>query len=533
MKRILTILLAIAMLMCIAGTASAAEGELLLSVGPQPETIDPAMNSSVDGANYLIHLSEGLFRHNWAGEGIELALAESYEVSDDGLTWTFKLREDAKWSDGQDVVAEDFVYSWQRFVDPETAAPYAGDMGGFLLNGLAIVDGKKAPAELGVAAIDEKTLEVKLENPCAFFNEVMSFPTFFPVRKDTIEANGDAWSINPETYLSTGAYKLDKWTADEEIILVPNEFYYDVDKLVAKKLIFKLMTDPVAVLAAVRAGEIYFGISFPPEEIPAMEAEGIYKKTANLGTYYISMNCAKEPFNNLNVRKAFALAVDPNYIAEVVMLNTVVAGGNFVGPGFVDADGTEFNSKEKVIDRSDYEANKEAARAALAEAGYPNGEGFPILEYLTNPAGSHIPIAEALAYMWKDVLNVNVTVATQEWNVFLDARRKGDYIIARNGWIADFNDPSNLLNLFTSYSGNNDGQYANDAFDALMDKANKSSDQAVRMAAMHDAERLALGEEYVVIPIYYYANQTAVNPGLKDYTLYPTAERMFHYAYFE
>jgi len=533
MKRILTILLAIAMLMGIAGAASAADGELLLSVGSQPETIDPAMNSAVDGANYLVHLSEGLFRHNWAGEGIELGLAESYEVSDDGLTWTFKIREDAKWSDGQDVVAEDFVYSWQRLVNPATAAPYAEDMGAYILNGLAITGGEKEPAELGVAAIDERTLEVKLENPCAFFDEVMSFPTFFPVRKDTVEANGDAWAINPETYLGTGAYKLESWIADEELVLVPNEFYYEVDKLVAKKLIFKLMNDPVAELAAVRAGEIYFGSSFPSEEIPAMQAEGIYARTANLGTYYVNMNCAKEPFTDVNVRKAFALAVDPHYIVDVIMLNTVVVADNFVGPGFMDADGTEFNSKERVIDRSDYEANKVAARAALAEAGYPDGEGFPILEYLTNPAGSHVTIAEALAFMWKDVLNVDITIGTQEWNVFLETRRMGDYILARNGWIADVNDPSNLLNLFTSYSGNNSSFYASDEFDALMDIANKSSDPAERMAAMHDAERLAIGEAYACIPIYYYANQSAVNPGLKGFTLYPTGERMFHLAYFE
>jgi oligopeptide transport system substrate-binding protein len=418
-------------------------------------------------------------------------------------------------------------------VNPETAAPYAGDMGGFLLNGLAIVEGEKEPGELGVAAIDEKTLEVKLENPCAFFDEVMSFPTFFPVRKDTVEANGDAWATDPATYLGTGAYKLESWTADEELVLVPNEFYYDVDKLVAKKLVFKLMNDPVAELAAVRAGEIYFGTSFPSEEIPAMTAEGIYQRTANLGTYYVNMNNVKAPFDDVNVRKAFTLAVDPQYIAEVVMLNTVVPANNFVGPGFVDADGADFASKEAVIDRSDYEANKEAARAALAEAGYPNGEGFPILEYITNPSGSHVTIAEALAFMWKDVLNVDVTIATQEWNVFLEIRRTGDYILARNGWIADFNDPSNLLNLFTSYSGNNSSFYASDEFDALMDVANKSSDPAERMAAMHEAEKMAIGDAYACIPLYYYANQTAVNPGLKDFTLYPTGERMFHYAYFE
>lgn len=535
MKKMLAILLTLVLAIGMTGSfALAWDGTLYLCVGSQPETIDPALNSAVDGSNYMKHLFEGLTKHDWAGEGIVLGAAESYEISEDGLTWTFKIRDDAKWSDGQDLVAGDFVYAWQRLVDPETAAPYAGDMGGFILNALAIVEGEKDPSTLGVAALDDKTLEVKLENPCAFFDEVMAFPTFFPVRQDVIEANGDAWAINPETYLCNGAFVLQSWTADEEIVMVPNQYYYDVDKIVPQKIVWKLINDPVAELAAVRSNEIFFGTSFPQEEMNTMIAEGIYAKYPQVGTYYVNMNNAKAPFDDVNVRKAFALAVDPDYIASNVMLGSVIPATNFVGPGFMDADGvSDFSAAEVVIDRSDYEANKEAARAALAEAGYPNGEGFPTLEYVTNPSGSHVVIAEALAYMWKDVLNVKVTVATQEWNVFLAIRRDGDYMLARNGWIADVSDPSNLLNLFTSYSGNNSSFYKTEEFDALIGIANSSLDQAERMAAMHDAERMAIGEAYAAIPLYYYAQQFAVNPKLKDFTVYATGERMFHLAYME
>jgi len=534
LKKLFAILLTLAMVIGMTSSvAMAAGGTLYVCVGSQPETIDPAMNSAVDGSNYLHHLFEGLYRHAWDGSGIELGAAESVEISEDGLTWTFTIREDAKWSDGQALVAGDFEYAWKRLVDPATAAPYAGDMGGFILNGLAIVEEEMEPDTLGVKALDDRTLEVKLQNPCAFFDEVMAFPTFYPVRKDTVEANGDAWAIRPETYLCTGPFILQSWTADEEIVMVPNPYYYDVAKLVPEKIVWKLMNDPVAELAAVRAGEIAFGQSFPSEEIEAMKAEGIYRKTANVGTYYINMNNAKAPFDDVLVRKAFALAVDPIYIAEVVMLGSVIPATNFVGPGFVDADGSDFVDFQTVIDRSDYEANKEAAKAALAEAGYPNGEGFPILEYVTNPAGSHVTIAEALAYMWKDVLNVDVTVATQEWNVFLAIRRDGDYILARNGWIADVSDPSNLLNLFTSYSGNNSSFYKAEEFDALMNIANTSMDPAVRMAAMHEAEQMAIGEAYAAIPLYYYAEQLAVNTKLRGYALYPTNERLFMLAYME
>jgi len=526
MRKLLAILLALVMVFGLAGAAMAWDGTLYVCVGSQPETIDPALNSAVDGSNYMHHTFEGLYRHAWDGSGIELGQAASVDISEDGLTWTFTLRDDAKWSDGQAVVAADFEFAWKRLVDPDTAAPYAEDMGGFILNGLAIAEGAMPPDELGVKALDEKTLEVKLQNPCAYFNEVMAFPTFYPVRADVADVQG-VWVTDPATYIVNGPFVVESWTADEEIVMVPNANYYDVDKIVPEKIVWKLMNDPVAELAAVRAGEIAFGQSFPSEEIDAMKAEGIYRKTANVGTYYVNMNNAKEPFDNVLVRKAFALAVDPNYIADVVMLGSVIAATNFVGPGFVDADGSDFASKEVVIDRSDYEANKIAAKEALAEAGYPNGEGFPILEYITNPAGSHVIIAEALAFMWKDVLGVDVTVATQEWNVFLAIRRDGDYILARNGWIADVSDPSNLLNLFTSYSGNNSSFYKSDEFDALMNIANESSDPAVRMEAMHKAERLAIGEAYAAIPMYYYAEQLAINEKLQDYALYPTNERLF------
>jgi len=532
MRKLFAILLALVMVIGISGAAMAWDGTLYVCVGSQPETIDPALNSAVDGSNYMHHTFEGLYRHAWDGSGIELGQAASVDISEDGLTWTFTIRDDAKWSDGQDVVAADFEFAWKRLVDPELAAPYAGDMGGYVLNGLAIVEGEMPPDELGVKALDDKTLEVKLENPCAFFNEVMAFPTFYPVREDVADING-AWVTNPETYIVNGPFIVESWSADEEIVMVPNPNYYDVEKLVPEKIVWKLMNDPVAELAAVRAGEIAFGQSFPSEEIDAMKAEGIYLKTANVGTYYVNMNNAKEPFDNVLVRKAFALAVDPIYVADVIMMGSVIPATNFVGPGFLDADGSDFASKNVVIDRSDYEANKEAAKAALAEAGYPDGEGFPILEYITNPAGSHVVIAEALSAMWKEVLNVDVTIATQEWNVFLAIRRDGDYILARNGWIADVSDPSNLLNLFTSYSGNNSSFYASDEFDELMNTANVSSDPAVRMEAMHAAEQLAIGEAYAAIPLYYYAEQLAINPKIQGYALYPTNERLFHLAYME
>lgn len=534
MKKTLALVLTLVMALGLfAGVAQAEAGVITPNVGSQPETLDPQMNSASDASNYIKHLFEGLMRYEWDGSGIGPGAAESYEISEDGLTWTFKIRDNAKWSDGQDLTAEDFVYSFHRLADPKTAAPYAGDMAPFILNGQEVVEGKKEVADLGVKALDSKTLEVKLQNACSFFDAVMAFPAFYPVRADIIEANGDKWINTPETLIGNGAYKMESWSNDEQIVMVPNENYFDVDKLVAKKIVWKLIADPNAKLAAVRNGEVDWSDDMPVEEIEATKAEGIFHLEPQLGTYYVNINNTKPPFDNVLVRKAFTLAIEPEYLAQNVTQGIYLPATNFVGSGFLDADGTPFIDKQLLIDRSDYEANKLAAKAALAEAGYPNGEGFPTVEYWTNVSGIHIGTAEAMVYMWKEVLGVNVTVNQVEWGVFTAARRNGDHVLARDGWVADFNDPSTLLQLFLSTSGNNSTKYSNPAYDELMAQAAASKDPAVRMEKLHEAEKIAFAEDYVAIPVYYYSTYIISNPKIKGVAQYPSGEKLFFLAYME
>lgn len=531
MKKLLAMMLSLLMVIGIAGAAVAAPNDQTVTVciGSQPETLDPQMNSASDGSNYIKHLFEGLMKHAWDGSGIVPGAAESYEVSEDGLVWTFKIRDNAKWSDGKDLTAQDFVYTMQRLVNPDTAAPYAGDMGKYLLNGLEIVEGTAEVETLGAVALDEKTLELTLAGPCAYFEEIMAFPTYYPVRQDMVEAHGNNWMTTPETLIGNGAYKLEAWTMDEEIVMVPNEEYHAYDEIIAGRLAFKLITDANARLAAIRTGEIYWTDDYPSEELEAVRAEGFYNLEPQLGPYYVNINNAKAPFDNVLVRKAFALAVDTQFIADVIMQGTELPADNFVGPGFPDAEpGSDFYAVGgSVIDRSDYEANKIAAQEALAEAGYPNGEGFPVVEYTTNVSGAHVTIAEALAGMWKDVLNVNVEVVTMDWNVFLDARRGGQHMLARDGWVADYADPSNLLDLFTSYSGNNSTFYNNPEYDEMMKAVTASSDQAFRMETMHKAEALVIGQDYAAIPIKYYATQYLARPEITGVATYPTGEKLF------
>ena len=528
MKKLLALVLALTMIAGLMGMVSAEEVQTInVCIGSQPETLDPQLNSASDGSNYIKHLFEGLMKYDWNGEGIVLGAADSYEVSDDGLVYTFHIREDAKWSDGQDLTAEDFVYTMKRLVNPDNAAPYAGDMGKYILNGLEITTGEKDVEELAVKALDEKTIEITLAQPCAWFLEIMAFPTYYPVRQDIIEQYGDAWTTDPATLIGNGAYVLESYVMDEEIVMVPNENYYDADKLVAQRICFKLITDPNAKLSAMRAGELDWCDDYPTEELASIQAEGLFHTEAQLGTYYVNINNKVAPFDDVRVRKAFQLTIDTNYLSEVVTQGTYLPATDFVGGGFVQNDGSDFGDFDTVIDRSDYDANIAKAQELMAEAGYPNGEGFPTVTYCTNVSGVHVPTAEALAYMWKENLGVNVEIEQMEWNVFLAARRNGEHTLARDGWVADYGDPSNLLDLFTSYSGNNSTFYSNPDFDALMEAAAATTDLDEHFALMHQAEALAVGEEACCIPVYYYATTWICVPEITGVTTYPTGEKLF------
>ena len=511
--------------------AAAKHGALTVSLASSPETIDPTMNSSVDGATYAVHLFEGLLKYKWDGSsGTEPGMAASYTKSTDGLVWTFKLRPDAKWSDGKQVTANDFVYSWRRLVDPATAAPYGLDMGGFIKNGADIVDGKKKPEELGVKAVDATTFEVTLAGPCPFFDEIAAFPVFYPVREDTIKANGDKWIRDPKTFLTNGPYKMESFTTDVSLVVVPNENYYAKDKLGPNKITFMFLADENATLAAYRSGQIQFGDSYPQEELDALRKEGIYGSSAQLGTYYLTYNLKKAPMDNVNVRKALTLAIDTKYIADTLRQGTVLPAKAYVGDGFKDVDqSVEFRSKgQSYMDPAQYEANKTAAKKALADAGYPDGKGFPKLEYMYNDGSGHKMIAEALQQMWKTVLNIDVTLKNQEWNVFQDSRRKGNFQIARNGWLADYYDEASMLNLFLASSGNNDGKFNNPKFEEYMKTAGTTLDRATRIDAMHKAEDVLMAQEWACAPIYYYIDEYIYNKNdLKGWGVSPLGYKFF------
>ena len=487
-----------------ASSGEASANSVDVQVGPTPETIDPALNSAVDGANMILHAFEGLLKFD-ENNDIVPGLAESYDVSDDGLTYTFHLRDGLKWSDGSDLTAADFEYSWKRVADPNTAAPYGYDL-------LNMVEGFDAASEgdldaLGVKAVDDSTFEVKLSDPCIYFDKIAAFAVMVPVQQAAVET-GDDWTTNPDTYVTDGPYMVSEYTPGDRIVMVKNENYWDAANITFDQIVWHLIEDANASYSAYQDGTLDLIKDVPTEEIPSLEGNDEFIVAPIMGTYYVTFNTQKEPFNDPKVRKALSLAIDRDYVANTIMQGTFSPATNFVGPGVSDgAEGSSFEevTKEKYgdyFDNSDYDANLNEAKELLAEAGYPDGTGFPEFSYLTNDASYHKPVAEYLQSAWGE-LGLTMTVDIQEWQTVTANRRAGNFDVARNGWVYDWDDPSNMINLLETDNGNNDGKYSSAEFDSLVDEARKSIDVDEHYDLLHQAEQVMLKDD-ACAPVAYY-----------------------------
>lgn len=513
--------------------------------GSNPETLDPALNSAIDGANTIITIFEPLLLINENNEVIG-GQAESWETSEDGLTWTFTMRDGLKWSDGTDLNAKDFEYSFKRMVDPNTAAPYAetclGMIDGFEeAAGFPDADGNPTaepnPDALNVKASDDgKTLTIVLSYPCSYFDKMAAFATMSPVQQATVEANGDAWCTSPDTFVSNGPYMITDWTPSERIVLTKNPNYvggWDNSKIVSDTITLLLLEDSSASYAAYNSGEAVLIKDVPTDEIPSLtkaEDGGDFYVDTILGTYYVSLNLQRDAFKDAKVRKALSLAIDRDYVANTIMQGTYSAADSIVGPGIVDESGYFHDNGNAPYISADYEANLAEAKKLLEEAGYPNGEGYPTIEYSTNDAGYHVPLAEYLQQAWGD-LGITLTINKMEWSSFTPARRAGEYDVARNGWVMDYNDPSNMLDLFCSGNGNNDGKYSNPDFDAAID-ASKVADSAEHFAQLHKAEDILM-EDMGCLPIAYYNDYWLQSPTLKGTWHSPYGYWYLQYGYIE
>ena len=513
--------------------------------GSNPETLDPALNSAVDGGNTIITVFETLLIINENNEAVP-GQAESWTTSEDGLTWTFTMRDGLKWSDGSELNAKDFEYSFKRMANPDTAAPYAetclGMIDGFEeAAGFPDADGNPTVEPnldaLNVKASDDgKTLTIVLGYPCSYFDKIAAFAAMSPVQKATVEANGDAWCTSPDTYVCNGPYMITEWTPSERIVLTKNPNYvggWDNSKIVSDSITLLLLEDSSASFAAYNSGEAVLIKDVPTDEIPSLtkaEDGGDFYVDTILGTYYVSLNLQRDAFKDAKVRKALSLAIDRDYVANTIMQGTYSAADSIVGPGIVDESGYFHDNGNAPYISADYEANLAEAKKLLEEAGYPNGEGYPTIEYSTNDAGYHVPLAEYLQQAWGD-LGITLTINKMEWSSFTPARRAGEYDVARNGWVMNYNDPSNMLDLFCSGNGNNDGKYANPDFDAAID-ASRVADSAEHFAQLHKAEDILM-EDMGCLPIAYYNDYWLQSPTLKGTWHSPYGYWYLQYGYIE
>lgn len=505
--------------------------ELTVNLGYELQSIDPAINDETYGFIYINHAFEGLLTKDINGK-IVGGSSDKWEISEDKLKYTFHIREDAKWSDGKKLTADDFVYSYRRVVDPKTASPIAYLMY-YIKNAKDINMGKKPIESLGVTAVDENTLTIELENPTLYFEDILaSGGCYVPVREDIINKYGDDWTWKPESYIGNGAYKMTERKPDELIAFELNTNYWDYKNQVAKKINFVLIADEYISLNAVRTGDVDFSINAPPiGEIESLIKENLMAVSDIIGVYYLDLNNKDKTLSDKRVRKALSLAIDRNYIVSNIGHGKLIAAESFVPPVVKGVEKSFREESSNFIIANNYSNNIIEAKKLLAEAGYPNGENFPILEVKVS-SGFYTTVLEAIQDMWKNNLNIDVVVRTEESKITLPFRQSGKYQIARTSWTGDYNDPLTMLQIMTSESDINYSGFSNERYDYLINFATTSTNEKDRMEALKEAEAI-LFEEMPIIPFIYRTDFLVVNPKLKNYIDDPLGRYRFNYAYIE
>ena len=535
LKKILAIALTVALgvtTLVACGEKDTASGqELIHNLGVEVKTIDPTLNNAVDGSTVIVNAFEGLYRVDVNNKAIP-GVAKDHTISEDGKVYTFNLRDDAKWSDGQAVEAEDFKYSWTRALDPATAAEYAFQLY-YIEGGREFNEGTGKAEDLGIKVIDEKTLEVTLVNPTAYFLELTSFPTLMPLRKDIVEGNSEKWILNPETYISNGPFKLIEYNMKDSYVFEKNDTYWRKDEVKLSKLTFKMLADETSAYAAVKNGEMHMSDKLPIAEIESGKTEGLVKIYPQLRTEFYAFNIGnntdkldpkvKEVLADKKIRKALSSAIDRKALVEKVTKGGEIPAYSFVPVGVPGGEaGKEFSDK-KYWDES--KADIEQAKTLLKEAGYENGEGLPTLELLYNVDETNKLVAEAIQQMWAEI-GVKVELANQEWAVLLDSRKQGNFEITKHGWTGDYVDPMTFLDMWMTGLGNNDVKFESSEYDALINKAMGESDSVKRSEYLRQAEDIIL-EELPIMPLYYKTAVKAVSTSVKDVIVSPLGQVYF------
>ncbi len=516
--KLFTIILFSSLLMaCMGGeskvTTGNRDGILHMGNGTEPQGLDPHVVTGVPESRMLRALFEGLVVKNPYTLEPEPGVAQRWEYSEDRRILTFYLNPAARWSNGESVTAHDYVWSWQRALNPAM-----GNLYGYMLypmvNAEAYATGKlENPDDLGVKALDDLTLQVSLNEPTPYFLQLMDHYSTFAVHRPTIEKFGKAtdrftkWT-RAENMVGNGAFKLTEWLLNRRVVMEKSETYWDADKVKLNGIVFYPTENIVSEERMFRAGQLHLTNDTPLEKIPVYQTleNTPFVQAPYLGTYYYMLNTGRPPVDDVRVRKALSIAVDREQLARTVMQGLVTPAFAITPPG------TLGYQPPKLFD---YDIAK--AKSLLAEAGYPDGEGWPGLELVYNTSESHRKIAVAIQQMWKDTLNIKVTLANQEWKVYLDSLTQMEYQIARRGWIGDYVDPNNFLDMFLTGGGNNKTGFADPLYDELiLTKAAQAKTKQERFAIFHQAETMLM-EEMPIIPIYTYSTKRLVAPSVKGF----------------
>lgn len=498
---------------------------LVYNVGDEPKTWDPQLNTSSMGGHVILNLYDGLVRDTQ--DGIQMASAESYTTSANAegvedTVYTFTLRDGLKWSDGEPVTAHDFEYAWKRACSPEMASPYAFLMTDYIKGAYEYFSGEGTADDVAVQALDDKTLQVELKQPTAYFLNLVGWFTYMPCRED-MASTGEGWEKDPAKCVTNGAFTLEEYQVGSHILLKKNENYWNADNVELAGVKFLFITDATTSLQGYQAGEINVTSILPGEEIPRLLAEDPnFSSDPALGTTYFMFNMDADVVNDLNVRKALSLAIDRSMIVDQVLRNGAEPASAFVAPTFKLSTGESMRPLDEngnVVEEYEidpYSAKVEEAQAYLAEAGYPGGQGFPKLKVLYYESGNNGLICEAVQQMWQENLGISVELQVQEYATFTNTVNSGDWTIALTGWSADYNDPMTMLSLFTA-EGLNDPRwrykpYAGVPDDTTLNPENEAYDAAVKMAAKTSGEERdgylkeaedVLMENMVICPIHY------------------------------
>ena len=500
----------------VAAAETEADGaqEMVFVLSNEPDGIDPGVTNNSFASTFLANCFEGLVTYDSTGTVVP-GNAESWDISEDGTVYTFHLRDGLKWSDGSDLTAEDYVYALQRVLNPETAGQYVDIVTAYVKNAKEYYAGEATAEDLGVKAVDAKTLEITLIQPTSFFIDLLTMWVFDPVQKATIEANGEQWTTSPDTYVCNGPFKITEMNMGESMVLEKNENYWDAENVTMEKVTLRYILDTSTALTAYESGEVDGIRNIPSSDYARLKAENAgIQSVPNYGTVYYNINCEKEPYNNPLVRKALNLAVDRQAIIDNVVQVDATPAYNFLAPGYV------VDGKDITEGRSDRglspNADPEAAKAALAEAGYPNGEGFPTLQLSYYSDDTVKKVVEAMAEMLETNLGIDVEISSNDWAIFYENIQKGNYEVAAMGWSADYTHPMSFLPLLVTDDANNNSFYSNPEYDAMVQQIKAETDPAKAVELINQAEDLVM-EEYPFINLYYKANNFLMKDYVKGY----------------